>query len=334
MFETKCPRCMKTEIKKFRIYKIKNGQERTIFQCNHCGTNFSETCNTALAGLRNPISLIGTVLLSITEGTGINAATRIFNVSKNSIYRWQKRLGDLKETLMLFALANQFIQQVIEGDELYTKVDKNHPQDQSAGWTIVLMDRATRFIWDMQCGRKDREMFQKAITCLSKVLDQAEELTLLTDGERRYGNLLFEICSEVVKTGKRGRPRKTLPKGVKVRIKNKGSQSHKKGRKRQKYQDPQPEHPETIQNIENKEIHANHLEAFNASLRRLCAAYRRRTNTYAKKENRLQERLDLIWIFHNFTKIHFTTRQVPAVALGIMKQGIKVENLFYIQKIG
>ena len=325
---------MKTEIKKFRIYKIKNGQERTIFQCNHCGTNFSETCNTALAGLRNPLSLIVTVLLSITEGTGINAATRIFNVSKNSIYRWQKRLGDLKETLMLFALANQFIQQVIEGDELYTKVDKNHPQDQSAGWTVVLMDRATRFIWDMQCGRKNRKMFKKAIDCLSKVLDQAEELTLLTDGERRYGNLLFEICSEVVKTGKRGRPRKTLPKGVKVRIKNKGSQSHKRGRKRQKYQDPQPEHPETIQNIENKEIHANHLEAFNASLRRRCAAYRRRTNTYAKKENRLQERLDLIWIFHNFTKIHFTTRQVPAVALGIMKQGIKEENLFYIQKIG
>ena len=334
MFETKCPRCMDTEIKKFRTYIIKNGQERTIFQCKQCGTNFSETCNTALAGLRSPIPLIVMVLLSITEGTGINAATRIFNVSKNSIYRWQKRLGDLKNTLMLFALAHQFLQQVIEGDELYTKIDKNHPQEQSAGWTIVLMDRASRFIWDMQCGRKNRKMFKKAIGRLSKVLDQTEDLTLLTDGERRYGNFLFEICSEVVKTGKRGRPRKTLRKGVKVRIKNKGSQSHKRGRKRQKYQAPKPEHPETTQDIENKEIHANHLEAFNASLRRRCAAYRRRTNTYAKKENRLQERLDLIWIFHNFSKIHFTTRRVPAVALGIMKQGIQVESLFCIQKIG
>ena len=333
MFETKCPYCMDTEIKKFRTYRTKNGPERTIFLCNQCGTNFSETCNTALAGLRSPISLIIQVLLSITEGIGINAATRVFNVSKNSIYRWQKRLGDLKPTLLLFALANQFLQQVIEGDELYTKIDKNHPQEQSAGWTIVLMDRASRFIWDMQCGRKNRKMFKKAIGRLSEVLDQTDDLTLLTDGERRYGNFLFEICNEVVKTGKRGRPRKTLPKGVKVRIKNKGSQSHKKGRKRQKYQAPKPEHPETTQDIENKEIHANHLEAFNASLRRRCAAYRRRTNTYAKKENRLQERLDLIWIFHNFSKIHFTTRQVPAVALGIMKQGIKVESLFCIQKI-
>lgn len=333
MFETKCPCCGNTEIKKFRTYKIKNGPERTIFQCNQCSTNFSETCNTALAGLRNPISLIVHVLSSITEGTGINAATRIFNVSKNSIYRWQKRLADLKPTLMLFALANQFLQQVIEGDELYTKIDKNHPQEQSAGWTIVLMDRASRFIWDMQCGRKDRKMFKKAIGRLSKVLDQTDDLTLLTDGERRYGNFLFEICNEVVKTGKRGRPRKTLPKGVKVRIKNKGSQSHKRGRKRQKYQAPQPEHPETTQDVENKEIHANHVEAFNASLRRRCAAYRRRTNTYAKKESRLQERLDLFWIFHNFSKTHFTTRRVPAVALGIMEQGIKLERLFCIQKI-
>lgn len=333
MFETKCPFCMDTEIKKFRTYKIKNGPERTIFQCKQCSTNFSETCDTALAGLRTPFSLIVHVLSSITEGAGINATTRIFNVSKNSIYRWQKRLADLKPTLMLFALANQFLQQVIEGDELYTKIDKNHPQEQSAGWTIVLMDRASRFIWDMQCGRKDREMFKKSIGCLSKVLEHTDDLTLFTDGERRYGNLLFEICNEVVKTGKRGRPRKTLPKGVKVRIKNKGSQSHKRGRKRQKYQAPQPEHPETTQDVENKEIHANHLEAFNASLRRKCAAYRRRTNTYAKKESRLQERLDLFWIFHNFSKTHFTTRRVPAVALGIMEQGIKLERLFCIQKI-
>jgi hypothetical protein len=33
---------------------------------------------------------------------------------------------------------------------------------------------------------------------------------------------LFELCSEALRTGKRGRPKKTLPKGVKVRLKNKG----------------------------------------------------------------------------------------------------------------
>jgi hypothetical protein len=97
--------------------------------------------------------------------------------------------------------------------------------DESQGWTIVLMDRATRFIWDMHCGRKERQLFKKAMGLLCQVIQQTGDLTLLTDGERRYGSLLFELCSEALRTGKRGRPKKTLRKGVKVRLKNKGSQS-------------------------------------------------------------------------------------------------------------
>jgi hypothetical protein len=232
----------------------------------------------------------------------------------------------------LFALTHQFLQQMIEGDELYTRVNKKVAPDASQGWTIVLMDRATRFIWDMQCGRKDRKLFKNAMCLLCHVIEQTGDLTLLTEGERRYGSLLFELCSEAVRTGKRGRPKKTLRKGVKVRLKNKGAQRHKRGPKRPKYQAPYPEHPQTAQSLETQEIHANHLEAFNTSLRRRCAAYRRRTNMYAKTTGRLQERLDVYWMVHNFVRVHFTTRRVPAVALGILEQGFSLQELFLIQK--
>jgi hypothetical protein len=232
----------------------------------------------------------------------------------------------------LFALTHQFLQQIIAGDELYTRVKKNVAPDESQGWTIVLMDRATRLLWDMHCGRKDRKMFKNAMRLLCQVIEQTGDLTLLTDGERRYGSLLFELCSEALRTGKRGRPKKTLRQGVKVRLKNKGTQRHKRGRKRPKYQAPYPEHPDTAQPIATTDIHANHLEAFNTSLRRRCAAYRRRTNTYAKNQARLQERLDVYWIVHNFVRVHFTTRQVPAVALGILDHGFALHELFLIQK--
>jgi hypothetical protein len=230
-------------------------------------------------------------------------------------------------------LTHQFLQQIIEGDELYTRVHKNMAPDESQGWTIVLMDRATRFLWEMACGRKDRKLFKKAIRLLSHVIQQTGDLTLLTDGERRYGSVVFEICGDVLRTGKRGRPKKTLPKGVKVRLKNKGSQRHKRGPKRPKYQAPYPEHPHTAQPIDTKDIHANHLEAFNTSLRRRCAAYRRRTNTYAKNTTRLQERLDGYWIGHNFVRVHFTTRQIPAVALGVLEYGFSLNEIFLIQKV-
>jgi hypothetical protein len=238
-----------------------------------------------------------------------------------------------KKTLLLFALTHTFLQQLIEGDELYTKVHKKVGPDESQGWTVVLMDRATRFIWDMHCGRKDRKMFQKAMGLLCHVIQQTGDLTLLTDGERRYGSLLFELCSQALRTGKRGRPKKTLPKGVKVRLTNKGSQRHRRGPKRPRYQAPYPEHPDTAQPMATTEIHANHLEAFHTSLRRRCAAYRRRTNMYAKHTGRLQERLDVYWIVHNFVRVHFTTRRVPAVALGVLEYGLSLNEIFFIQTI-
>jgi hypothetical protein len=90
------------------------------------------------------------------------------------------------------------------------------------------------------------------------------------------------------------------------------------------------EHPHTSSVIENTPIHANHLEAFNASLRRRCAAYRRKTTTYAKKKKRLKPSLDVYWIIHNFVRIHFTTQHVPAVALGIIEQGLSLAEIFSI----
>jgi hypothetical protein len=114
----------------------------------------------------------------------------------------------------LFALTHQFLQQFIEGDELYTRVKKNVAPDESQGWTIVLMDRATRFLWDMQCGRKDRKMFKKAMSLLCQVIEQTGDLTLLTDGERRYGTGL-STCVE------------TLPRPISMRSHNKTASKHR-----------------------------------------------------------------------------------------------------------
>ena len=156
---------------------------------------------------------------------------------------------------------------------------------------------------------------------------------IFTDGERRYGNLLFEICHELVKNGKPGRPTKTFKKGVHVRLKNKGSQAHKKGRKRPKYQSPWREHPATARTIAETDIHANHAEAFFSALRRKCATFRRKANMYAKSTKGLQRLLRVYWVVHNFLRVHFTTREVPAVALGLLERRLSVQEIFQIQMV-
>ena len=331
--ENCCPSCASENVRAHTRYLTKNGEQRTIYHCRDCQDYFSETKNTPLAGLRTPVSQIRLVLEALNDGLGLNAAVRTFKVAKNTLYDWLERVADLKEGLLLYALCHQFLQQVVEGDELYTKVNENKTPEQSAGWTIVLLERASRFIWEMKCGQRTRSLFQAAMTTLRQVLEQTQDLTLVTDGERRYGKLLFAICRQALRTGQVGRPRQTLPKGVKVRLKNKGSQAHHPGPKRPKYQAPQPEHPATRQDVAEADIHANHLEGFNAGLRRKLACYRRRTNTYAKQEETLQTRLDVHWVLHNFVRPHFTTQLVPAVALGLLERGLSWFELFKVRYI-
>ncbi len=212
---------------------------------------------------------------------GLNAVARTFNVSKKTVIDWEDRLGELKPVLRLSAWLHQLIELMIEGDELYTKVEKNEPPALSQGWrivsrdlrrlprTLVLQDKSTRktppsrFLWELHCGSKDQQLFKRALNTLVEVISQTEDLSLFTDGERRYGNLLFDICHEVIRDGQPGRPPKPLPKGIRVRLKHKGAKK-RVGRPRKKYEAPVPEHPQTETKVVENEIHANHVEGFNA----------------------------------------------------------------------
>ena len=325
--QPRCPGCNSEKLEHFKNYETLSNGERRLHRCVDCGRVFSETKGSFLEGLKKSISVVVTAFKARTEGMGLNATARLVEISKNTLLMWEHKFAGLKEVLWLYSLLHSFLSQIIEGDELYTKIRKNVPVEECEGWTIILMDRASRFIWELACGKKDRTLFSRAIQVLRIVIERTGDLTLITDGERRYGNILFEICHEVVRSGQRGRPPKVLREGVKVRIKNKGDRARRRDRKRPKYEAPHREHPQTHQDVVDADIHANHLEALNASLRRRNSAYRRRANTYAKKKSALQRTLDIFWLAHNFIRRHFTTRQIPAVALGIIEKGFTWEEI-------
>ena len=99
-----CPNCQSKKCYRHTSYKISSGDERKIYHCQECGNYFSETKNTALEGLRKPLSVIAQILDALNEGMGINAACRTFKTTRKSINRWLERLGSLKETLLLYLI--------------------------------------------------------------------------------------------------------------------------------------------------------------------------------------------------------------------------------------
>ena len=282
--------------------------------------------------IKSPISKIAAAMRLRSEGLGLRATGRVLQSNKSTITKWENLFANQKATLMLYAFCHEFVSLTFEGDEFYTIVGKRTKPLESQGWTAVIMDRASRFIIDQRCGKKSAKIFKLVMKTVCRYVRKINDLSFFSDGERRYGNMLFDLCSETLHTGKSGRPPKVLPKGVRVRVKNKGSQKHKRGPKRNKYQATQREHPETAQDLADPEIHANHVEAQNAAARRKNSAFRRKTNTYAKTKEGLQRTLDVHQLIHNFVRPHWTTREVPAVSMGILSKSFTLEDILTMQK--
>ena len=327
-----CPACGSRDTTSHGCYETVHNGSRNLHACTSCGAVFSETTGTPMQDIKTPISKVAAALRLRGEGMGLRATARILGTHKNTIAEWEGRFAGMKPTLMLYGLCHTFIQLTFEGDELYTVVGQRVPPADSTGWTAIILERASRFLVDQSCGHKDAMLFKKVMQSVTAYVRRTQDLTFLSDGERRYGNTLFELCAQTVRTGKRGRPRKTLPNGCRVRLKNKGSQQHRRGPKRPKYQAPQPEHPDTPRDVPEAALHANHLEAHNTALRRRNSAFRRRTNTYAKNTTALQRTLDVHLLQHNFVRPHWTTGEVPAVRLGIMAAPLHLEEILMMQK--
>ena len=221
LFSYPCPNCMNTAVHRHSQYVTETHGVRTIYHCRDCDIYYSETFATPIAGLTTPLSRIIEILKARNEGMGLNATARTFKVSKKSVIDWERRLANLKPTLMLYSLVYEFIHQEIKEKELYIKMDKNAPQSISEGWAIVLMERGNRFLLESRCSRKDKQLFEQTLTRLAKLIEQTGGIRFLTDGARLYESLLFEICHDVIRTGKQRFSRKRLPKGVRARLKNK-----------------------------------------------------------------------------------------------------------------
>jgi hypothetical protein len=153
----------------------------------------------------------------------------------------------------------------------------------------------------------------------------AQFIRLFTDGEYRYSNYLWPLAHEFLKPNEVSSSyhhRKVWRQGLEVACKVKGSQGTPRRVWRYRV------HPYTAISPE-KDVHANHQEAFNASLRRRCSAYRRRQNLYAKRQDALQRTLTVQQMIHNWVRVHFSLPKntTPAMKMGYIKRPVSLYEM-------
>jgi hypothetical protein len=172
-------------------------------------------------------------------------------------------------------------------------------------------------------GVKNEDLFERSVNQSWQWVSACQFVRCFSDGERRYARLLWQRASVYLKRQDypHRRHRKVWREGVEVAMKIKGSQ----GCPRVVW--VKFEHPWTA--ISPRiEVHANHVEAQNAAIRRRCSAYRRRQNLYAKTVSGLQRAITCCRLVHNWVKPHWglSSNQTPAMAMGFCDRPILMEE--------
>ena len=125
-----CPHCQSSKTQKDGRRRINDGWVQG-YRCMECKKRFNERTGTPMARLRTPKAVVEAAMRARSEGLGVRASARVVGKSHSSIQCWEERLSARAADWSPTPGAEQAV--TLEGDELYTKVEKNRPAHQSPG---------------------------------------------------------------------------------------------------------------------------------------------------------------------------------------------------------
>jgi hypothetical protein len=193
---------------------------------------------------------------------------------------------------------------------------------------MTCIERNSRYWVNATVGQRDEQLFEQGVQLSWQWAEACQFVRWFSDGERRYAKQLWKLASVYLSYREypKRRQRKVWREGLEVAIKVKGSQ----GKRRVEWL--RSEHPWSAISAKS-EVHANHTEALNSSIRRRCSAYRRRQNHYAKTSKGLQQAVTFQRLVHNWVRPHWSLGKhtTPAMAMGFAPRPIKMEEFLNLR---
>jgi len=267
---------------------------------------------------RLPIQKRAQVIAALVEGTAINAIVRMTGVSKPTIL---KLLKDVGEACMAFE--NKALRDLpckrIQCDEIWSfcyAKEKNVPMDKQGQfgygdvWTWTALDADTKLLCSWMIG--DRS----AITANAFIKDLASRLAnrvqLTTDGLRAYLEAVESAFGVDV----------DYAMLVKLYWNDRVTEARYSPaecigcRKVEITGDPKPEH-----------ISTSYVERHNLTIRMHMRRFTRLTNAHSKKIENHEFAFALHSVYYNFVKIHETLRVTPAMEAGVSDHVWNFEEL-------
>ncbi len=266
------------------------------------------------------------ILNALSEGMGVNAASRVTGKSKNTIL---KLLADTGEACALYqdrVMRNLTIKKV-QVDEIWSFVgmkQKNVPADDTEGngdcYTFTAIDPETKLMPCWLVGTRTRECAFDFMEDLASRL--AERVQLTTDGMKSYpdaveaafkGNVDYGMLNKAYANeyGLKEAKRRYSPAQIT------GSE------KSAIYGNPDPDH-----------ISTSHVERANLSMRMGMRRFTRLTNAFSKKWENHMHAISFYFMVYNFVKIHKTIKTTPAMEAGVTDFLWSMEDIVMMSETG
>lgn len=257
------------------------------------------------------------VIRCLVEGCSIRSTVRITGVSKNSIQKLTREVGQACLDFQDKSLRKLNCKR-IECDEIwnfcYAK-DKNVPDSMrgqpgvGSMWTWTGLCADSKLIVSWRVGNRDAANAWAFISDLSDRLLNRVQLT--TDGNRLYIDAVENYMGGMVDYAQ------LIKKYGNEEPDNRYSPGKCLGtEKRQVDGNPNPELVST-----------SYAERQNLNIRMQNRRFTRLTNAFSKKAEMLAYSLAICFAYHNFVRVHQTLKTTPAVKAGIADRKWTVEDL-------
>lgn len=258
-----------------------------------------------------------TVISMLAEGSSINSVERVTGVNQNTIMTLGRRVGDACAKLMDEKLRN-LQSRNIEVDEIWGFIGAKRKNAARTGhygdvWTFVALDADTKLIPSFVVGKRDMYHAKMFMQDLARRLSLRVQIS--SDALAAYPEAVESGFGSEVDYGQ-------LVKTYAVTNLNKDAAS--------RYS------PAEVVKVERnvvqgwpviRRITTSRVEKQNHTLRMHCRRLTRLTNAFSKKFENFQAAVSLNFAYYNFCKIHCAIRMTPAMAAGVEKSILTVEDL-------
>ena len=258
------------------------------------------------------------ILNALVEGTSLRAASRMADVSINTVTKLLVDVGSVCREYQDETFRNLTCKR-LQCDEILSFVyakDKNVPKkkrgkfDYGDVWTWAALDAETKLIPCWYVGTRDAGAAYHFMKDLAGRLTNRVQLT--TDGHSAYLNAVEGVFGSEIDYAMLQKIYGSAPEGEK-----RYSPAQCMGAKRAVINGkPDYDH-----------ISTSYAERSNLSMRMGMRRFTRLTNGFSKKMENHAHALALYFMHYNFVRVHKTLRVTPAMAAGVSDKLWTLENV-------